>query len=81
MDDIEKLIGRIPLKHKIQVLTIIDCLLDIRCRQTLRIEKLSGSTSYRVRSGKYRIGFEIDERDRVIVRFVRLRNEKTYRDI
>jgi mRNA-degrading endonuclease RelE of RelBE toxin-antitoxin system len=81
MNDIEKIIDRMPLKHKIQVLATIDCLLDFVCRQTLRIEKLSGSGFYRVRSGKYRISFEINERNQAIIKFIRLRNEKTYRNI
>lgn len=81
MDDIEKLIARIPLKHKIQVLAIVICILDRMCRRTLRVEKLSGTNLYKVRSGTYRICFEINEHDQAIIKFVRLRNEKTYRGI
>lgn len=81
MDDIEKIIGRMPAKHKVQVLATIDCLLDTHCRETLRIERFSGSITYKVRSGQYRIGFEINQHNTVFIRFVRVRNEKTYRDI
>ena len=81
MNDIEKFIGRIPLRHKIQVLAVVDCLLNMNCRQTLRIERLSGSALLRVRSGKYRISFEINKQNKTVIKFIRLRNEKTYRDV
>ncbi len=82
MDRIDKLLSRIPEKHKLQVLATLDCLADLHCRKTLRAEKLGGSRAlYRVRTGRYRIMFHIDERDRAIVDDIRPRNERTYRGL
>jgi len=81
MDAFAKLLHKIPFKHRIQVLETIDCLRDPACRKTLHIKKLEGSDLLKVRSGKYRISFVISNIDQAVVRFVRLRNEKTYRDV
>ncbi len=81
MDRIDKLLARIPQKHRRQVVEVLDCLCNVACRETLRAEKLSGSLLERVRVGKYRIFFHIDEHSRAIVRDIRLRNENTYRGI
>jgi mRNA-degrading endonuclease RelE of RelBE toxin-antitoxin system len=82
MDHVDKLLLRIPQKHRRQVADALDCLHDPSCRITLRAEKLSGSASlYRTRVGKYRIFFRIDEQNKAVVKDVRLRNESTYRDI
>ena len=81
MDHIAKLLRSIPPKHRAQVLDTIDCLYDVLCRKTLRVEKLAGSDLYKVRAGQYRVSFSINDQNQAIVRFVRLRNEKTYRDI
>lgn len=68
MDRIAKLLSRISEKHRRQVLTALDCLADLDCRDTLRPEKLGGSGSlYRLRAGRYRIIFHIDERNAAIV--------------
>ena len=82
MDRIDKLLSRIPEKHKLHVLATLDCLADSRCRETLRTEKLGGSKAlYRVRTGRYRIIFHTDERNRAIVDDIRPRNERTYRGV
>ena len=80
MDRIDKLLSRIPEKHQRQVLAVLDCLADSHCRETLRAEKLGGSRAlYRIRTGRYRIIFHIDEHDRAIVDDLRPRHERTYR--
>ena len=82
MDRIDKLLARIPKKHQQQILEALECLSDAVCRDTLRAEKLSGSKSlFRIRVGRYRIIFHIDEKNQVIVDTIRPRNEGTYRDI
>lgn len=81
MDRVAKLLARVPKKHKEQLLEIIKCLKDPFCRSTLRAEKLSGSSRFRIRTGWYRIFFHIDKDGLAILDNVRLRNEKTYRDL
>ena len=82
MDRIDKLLTRIPKKHRRQVLDALDCLSDSACRLTLRAEKISGSNSlFKIRVGRYRIMFHIDGRNSAIVDDVRPRNESTYRRI
>jgi mRNA-degrading endonuclease RelE of RelBE toxin-antitoxin system len=82
MDHVDKLLARIPQKHRLQIVETLDCLHDPTCRETLRAEKLSGSESlYRVRVGRYRIFYRVNEQNQAIVKDIRLRNESTYRDI
>lgn len=82
MDRIDKLLARIPEKHRRQILEALECLTDPACRMTLRAEKLSGSKSlFRARVGRYRIMFHIDEQNYAIVDDIRPRNERTYRRI
>jgi mRNA-degrading endonuclease RelE of RelBE toxin-antitoxin system len=81
MDRVAKLLARVPKKHKEQLLEVINCLKDPACRGTLRAEKLSGSSQFRIRTGWYRLFFHIDKDNLTILDSVRLRNEKTYRDM
>ena len=82
MDHIDKLLARIPKKHRLQIVEALDCLANPACRGTLRAEKLSGSKSlYRTRVGKYRILFHINERGQAIIDDMRLRNEGTYKNL
>lgn len=81
MDRIAKLLARVPQKHKRQILEALDCLADVICRQNLQAEKLKGPNLYsRIRVGRYRIIFYINERNEAIVDDIRPRNEGTYRD-
>jgi mRNA-degrading endonuclease RelE of RelBE toxin-antitoxin system len=80
MDDIEKLLSKVPGKHRDQILLALACLYDEQCRAKLRIEKLKGHADrFRIRSGRYRIIFEMNITG-IALRDIRLRNEKTYRD-
>lgn len=80
MEHLEKLLRRMPPKHRAQILEVLECLRDESCRSRLNIEKLSGSGLFRVRAGRYRIIFTMQGDDIVLVD-IRLRNEGTYRDI
>ncbi len=81
MKHLEKLLRRMPPKHRAQVLEALKCLNDESCRVQLRIEKLSGTHAlFRIRVGKYRIIFSIQDTSIKLVD-IRLRNEGTYRDI
>jgi mRNA-degrading endonuclease RelE of RelBE toxin-antitoxin system len=81
MDHLEKLLRRMPPKHRAQVLEALLCLQDESCRATLRMEKLSGSdVLYRIRTGRYRIIFTMQ--GNVVELFdIRLRNEGTYKNL
>ena len=75
MDDLEKLLRRIPPKHRAQILKALTCLKDER-----RPEKLSGSKNFKIHVGRYRVIFSMEGTEVGVVE-VRLRNEKTYRNI
>ena len=82
MDHIDKLLARVPKKHRLQILETLDCLIDPSCRQTLQAEKLTGGKSlYRARIGRYRIIFHINKENLVIVDKIALRNEDTYKNL
>ncbi len=81
MDHIDKLLNRVSPKHRDQIVRAIHCLQDVACRSNLRIQKLSGTQSLLyIHVGRYRIIFKMNSGH---IRFgdIRLRNEKTYRDI
>lgn len=80
MDDLEKLLQRVPPKHRAQILKALSCLKDEQCRPKLRPEKLFGSKNFRIHVGRYRVIFSMEESGVGLVE-VRLRNEKTYRDM
>ena len=82
MDSIDKLLARIPKKHRLQLLEALECLSDPSEREVLKPEKLTGSKKlFRVRVGNYRIIFHTDERNCAIIDDIRLRNESTYRGL
>ena len=81
MDHIDKLLATALPKHRAQIIRAMECLLDVACRANLRIQKLSGTQSVLyIHVGRYRILFQLNGS---FIRFgdIRLRNEKTYRDI
>lgn len=81
MEHLEKLLRRVQPKHRAQILNVLACLEDEVCRQRLRPEKLSGaSATYRVHVGRYRVIFTSSTSGVELVD-VRLRNERTYRNI
>jgi mRNA-degrading endonuclease RelE of RelBE toxin-antitoxin system len=81
MEHWEKLLQRMPSKQRSRILTVLRCLRDEECRTTLDIKKLTGSDVYfRIRVGCYRVIFEMSE-ESINVIDVRLRNERTYKDL
>ena len=81
MDHLEKLLRRVQPKHRAQILSVLSCLKDEKCRQRLRPEKLSGiEATFRIHVGRYRIIFTVDASGMELVD-VRLRNERTYRGL
>ena len=78
MNETEKLLRKISRRERDELLAVIDSL-DIESeRQRLQPIKLKGSDLYRVRVGRFRIIFHI-ENGIAITDAVRLRNEKTYK--
>ena len=81
MDHAEKLLRKVRPKHRAQILRTLNCIKDPLCRETLRLEKLKGSSVlFNIHVGRYRVVVYINESD-IHMADVRLRNEKTYRDI
>jgi len=81
MEHLEKLFRRIQPKHRAQILSVLACLKDEACRQKLQPQKLSGREAmFRVQVGRYRIIFIMNTTGIELID-VRLRNERTYRDI
>lgn len=81
MEHLEKLLRRVPPKHRAQILSVLACLADEACREKLRPEKLSASNAlFRIHVGRYRVIFAMDA-SRIELIDVRLRNERTYRDV
>jgi len=80
MDNLEKLLRRVTPKHRAQILKALACLKDNECRPRLRPEKLSGSKNFKIHVGRYRVIFGMGGSGVELVE-VRLRNEKTYREV
>ncbi|MHB8860417.1 MAG: type II toxin-antitoxin system RelE family toxin [Minisyncoccota bacterium] len=81
MEHLEKLLRRVQPKHRAQILSVLVCLADEACRQRLRPEKLSGTdTTFRIHVGRYRVIFTMSSSGVELID-VRLRNERTYRDV
>ena len=77
MNDIEKLLRRVPPRDKIVLVEVLR-LLQQGETKTFRIEKLSGSDFYKTRKGHFRFVLHY-EGSAIIVDTIRFRNEKTYR--
>jgi len=79
MDKIAKLFLKISQKDRDLILSLLK-LLDGKQTKGLNIVKVKDTDFYRIKKGKYRIIFHHEERE-VIVDSIRLRDEKTYRDL
>lgn len=79
MDKIEKLLRKIGQKDRQRIFKLIEALLENRLAGLDTI-KISNSDFYRLKSGSFRIIFHY-ENDEVIIDAVRLRNEKTYKNL
>lgn len=81
MDRIEKLFARLSQKERLQLQSFLDALLHDDGFRSVHAKKLAGSDLFRARKGRFRIIFHYDRLGAVIVDSVRIRNEKTYRDV
>ena len=80
MDALGKLLKKVSRKDQVTLLELMLAIKNIEEQKTLDIIKLSGGGLYRVKKGNFRIIFHF-ENGNVITDSVRLRNEKTYRDV
>lgn len=79
MDKIAKLFLKISKKDRELVLGILK-LLEHNQTKNLNIIKVKNTDFYRLKKGKYRVIFHYEERE-VVVDSIRLRDEKTYRNL
>ena len=80
MDATEKLFRKISKSERALLNKLSDELQIPALRKKMSVTKLEGSDFFRVRKGRFRIIFHF-EKDEVIIDSIRLRNEKTYRDL
>jgi len=78
MDNITKLFKKISKKERDILKTLVKDLQDKHERKNLDIKKLQNSDFYRMRKGKFRIIFHLEEKN-VVVDSIKLRNERTYK--
>ncbi len=80
MNETEKLLRKITKRERDELLALIDAL-DIKTeRELLHPIKLKGAGLFRIRKGKFRIIFHM-ENGKAVTDSVRFRNEKTYRGV
>jgi mRNA-degrading endonuclease RelE of RelBE toxin-antitoxin system len=77
MDKIQKLLMKISQSDRQRLLFVIQKLISNN-KKNLNIVKIKNTNFYRVKSGKFRIIYHLEEKE-VIIDAIRLRNEKTYR--
>jgi len=80
MDAYDKLWKKISRSDQESLLIFFREINDPAKRKFLDIKKLSGGSFYRGRKGKFRVIFHI-EHGQAVIDALRMRNEKTYRDI
>jgi len=81
MEKIEKLFRKISKKDRIKLLALINKLPNKDKRKNLRMEKIKDSDFYKIRKGNFRIIFHHDSKNKVVIDSIKLRNEKTYRNL
>lgn len=78
MDELQKLFRKLTKKERQQLL---DYSAELQNNpNSFNITKLKGSDFYRARKGRWRLIFHYEGKD-VVIDNIRLRDEKTYRDI
>jgi mRNA-degrading endonuclease RelE of RelBE toxin-antitoxin system len=80
MDKLDKLLQKIPKQDR-EVLINLMVLLSHKQLEGLDIVKIKESPYYRLRKGRFRIIFYYGAREEFIIKTVRIRNEKTYKNI
>ena len=79
MDKIEKLLRKISKSDRDRLLQIINLLLEGK-KAGLNIQKVKNTDFYRLRSGRFRIIFHLQGKNKeIVIDSVKLRNENTYR--
>jgi mRNA-degrading endonuclease RelE of RelBE toxin-antitoxin system len=78
MDELEKLFRKLSKKERDQ-LTVYSAELE-KSPENFSVTKLKGSDFYRARKGRWRFIFHYEGKE-VVIDNIRLRDEKTYRDI
>lgn len=79
MNEIEKLLQKVPREDRERLLATMTALRR-GDRTGMNIKKLSNTSLYRVRVGKFRIQYSIDSETQTIsIESVRRRNEATYK--
>ena len=78
MDKIKKLLSKVSKKDRERILCIVEKLLEGR-QQGLNISKIHGTDFYRIRSGRFRMIYHMEEKNTIIIDSIRLRNESTYK--
>ncbi len=81
MDRIRKLFLRLPPKERLQLQSFIDGLLQSNSFRDAHVKKLKGSDLLRARKGKFRIIFHYDQSRSIVIDFIKIRNENTYRGV
>lgn len=80
MDEIEKLFRKISKKDRTELLGIIDILHTHPNSLSKHIQKVIGTEFYKIRQGRYRIIFHYSTGE-IIIDSIKLRNEKTYKNL
>lgn len=79
MNKIEKLFRKISKKERTLLKELIK---SIECKdKNLTIKKLTGGDFYRIRKRMFRIIFHYDTSGNVVIDSVRIKNEKTYKNL
>jgi len=81
MKEIEKLFRKISKKDRKRLLLLANELLDTNKRKNLKIEKIKDSDFYKIRKGDFRIIFHYENNNEVIIDSIKLRDEKTYKNL
>ena len=81
MNKIEKLFRKITKKERLVLLVLLDKLKNEKERRKLPIQKLKDSDFYKIRKNKFRIIFHYESKNETVIDSVKLRNEKTYKNL
>ena len=78
MDELEKLFRKLSTKERVQLSAYAS---DLEAdAKSFNVTKLKGSDFYRARKGRWRFIFHYEGKE-VVIDSIRLRDEKTYRDV
>jgi mRNA-degrading endonuclease RelE of RelBE toxin-antitoxin system len=78
MDELQKLFRKLTKKERAQLADYAEALQE--STEGFNVTKLKGSEFYRARKGRWRFIFHYEGKD-IVIDSIRLRDEKTYRDV